>query len=796
MAIIYKNPMPMSGALFVENPRRNKRKSAAVVRRNYAKDRLVRKYSNMSLKQIKDLKSSNYSEFQKLFAEAERKEALSDYKKRGKAFRSGLKKSASARKSASEFFSSASERAKYLGADSAKKTKKTKTKRKGATTAKQSRSSSSKRATQFKVAGGLSKAMAKKLSIGERNKLASSLMSELGVTRKEAHAMIKAGRLGGVAFDVDAGKKVQEVIKAARRNNPKRKRSSMKSNPVSETVLRRLQKKAGKAITGRKYKSASARLKAYHRELKKLLKEAHGYSTASKKKRKASSKKTTSKKRSSKKTTSRKPRTMSQAMSEAAILKEAKRVVDASGSAYTNEKLRQRAIERVAKKLRAAQGAVFGKGGGATFGKGKRKAATSAKRKTRSSSKRKSTSRKLSDWQKKLKILGGRGFTPGQIRELAQRMTLKETREYVKTVSRRKYDVKKRGYKKARAQRLALPGAIQHPILGEIAVRNNPAILSLTNALGSVQSFVGGIPIVRTVAPLIAPLALGAGVYYVHQVAEPYVMPLVTKVGGVVARVPVVGRAVPFLLTKPYTMTGIAAYALMMGLDRYGLISKTDARMVGYTAVAMGIGLDLSLKPFAEAAAAVESQLAVADEASAQEEIAVDSADAMGAVHMGAVHMGAVHMGRLAVDEDYFDASFGDAYAAGDDMHPEEISAVIAGRRYFKHKFGQSPRRLSSKQSIYSRHAGRQGHRFGWLIKMVGFANFQKIAALPPHQRRQVIGRLRQQAIQSLPKVIAQVQAAQPALETASLPIDGAANAVGGVDGIQYGALMFAGNGY
>jgi hypothetical protein len=79
---------------------------------------------------------------------------------------------------------------------------------------------------------------------------------------------------------------------------------------------------------------------------------------------------------------------------------------------------------------------------------------------------------------------------------------------------------------------------------------------------------------------------------------------------------------------------------------------------------------------------------------------------------------------------------------------------------------------------------------------MIGFANFQKIAALPPHQRRQVIGRLRQQAIQSLPKIIAEAQAAQPALETASLPIDGAANAVGGVDGIQYGALMFAGNGY
>ena len=79
---------------------------------------------------------------------------------------------------------------------------------------------------------------------------------------------------------------------------------------------------------------------------------------------------------------------------------------------------------------------------------------------------------------------------------------------------------------------------------------------------------------------------------------------------------------------------------------------------------------------------------------------------------------------------------------------------------------------------------------------MVGFANFQKIAALPPHQRRQVIARLRKKAMAAVPQAIAAAQAAQPALESASLPIDGASNGAGGVDGANYGALMFAGNGY
>ena len=50
--------------------------------------------------------------------------------------------------------------------------------------------------------------------------------------------------------------------------------------------------------------------------------------------------------------------------------------------------------------------------------------------------------------------------------------------------------------------------------------------------------------------------------------------------------------------------------------------------------------------------------------------------------------------------------------------------------------------------------ARKHGHRWGWLVKLVGFQGMQKIAALPPYQRRQVIHGLRQRALASLPALL------------------------------------------
>jgi hypothetical protein len=102
-----------------------------------------------------------------------------------------------------------------------------------------------------------------------------------------------------------------------------------------------------------------------------------------------------------------------------------------------------------------------------------------------------------------------------------------------------------------------------------------------------------------------------------------------------------------------------------------------------------------------------------------------------------------------------------------------------------------------------SRHAGREGHRWGWLIKLVGMDKAQQIAALSPEKRVEVIARLRKAALESLANSLnaaavqttAQVAPAQnllPAPQDAGLDLTGAVGAASGA----YGATMYAGGGY
>ena len=79
---------------------------------------------------------------------------------------------------------------------------------------------------------------------------------------------------------------------------------------------------------------------------------------------------------------------------------------------------------------------------------------------------------------------------------------------------------------------------------------------------------------------------------------------------------------------------------------------------------------------------------------------------------------------------------------------------------------------------------------------MIGFENFQKIASLPPKRREIVISQLQKQAIASIPALVQAQQAQNASLETASLPVQGAMNGVQGFQGVGYGAMMFAGQGY
>ena len=114
---------------------------------------------------------------------------------------------------------------------------------------------------------------------------------------------------------------------------------------------------------------------------------------------------------------------------------------------------------------------------------------------------------------------------------------------------------------------------------------------------------------------------------------------------------------------------------------------------------------------------------------------------------------GAIGEGMGAIGEgmgdagDYGDAEMADAYYSGADLDGYEGEAAMYGAHAYRSTFGAPPKRASRVVSPFSRHAGRRGHRWGWLIKAVGYERFQAIAAMEPEARCALIAELRKQAM-------------------------------------------------
>ncbi|MEY3021404.1 MAG: hypothetical protein RIS86_602 [Planctomycetota bacterium] len=121
----------------------------------------------------------------------------------------------------------------------------------------------------------------------------------------------------------------------------------------------------------------------------------------------------------------------------------------------------------------------------------------------------------------------------------------------------------------------------------------------------------------------------------------------------------------------------------------------------------------------------------------------------------GVMGEGGMDYGAACMSE-YADAETADASDSGADFSEEEGQALMDGPRAWFRRFGRAPRRIMGVRGAKSRHAGRAGHRWGWLIKLVGMERAAKIAALPPAKRLKVIAALRQQAIDSLSTLMAQ----------------------------------------
>jgi hypothetical protein len=161
-----------------------------------------------------------------------------------------------------------------------------------------------------------------------------------------------------------------------------------------------------------------------------------------------------------------------------------------------------------------------------------------------------------------------------------------------------------------------------------------------------------------------------------------------------------------------------------------------------------------------------------------------------------AYQLGAIAEGDAG--DEYGQASLGDAFYSGADFDLGEGQALVNGRRSWAGRYGHPPRRIGRMGGVRgsaSHLASKPGHRWGWLIKMIGWKNVQALAAMPPKQRVGTIKKLRENALstfQQLQAQAVQVEAAA-APELAPVTADGA-DGVAGAFG-AYGATVFSGQG-
>jgi len=291
-------------------------------------------------------------------------------------------------------------------------------------------------------------------------------------------------------------------------------------------------------------------------------------------------------------------------------------------------------------------------------------------------------------------------------------------------------------------------------------------------------------------------LAYTGGTAVTVGVAHAYLAPMISEfVVEQGSKIPVVGEYVAKVgEMAPYTVTGLLAGAVVAGA---------------------GAALNLSPMLYGSAAVLALTSGVVMDTVGAVGAMRSEGGDMAGIAYSGLAYSGVAvqnpgysgvavqNPGYGAMEDEqvvmaeYGDAQESDAYMSGDDFDDEEGQALIDGPRAFFLRFGRPARTATRMRGPYSRHAGKRGHRWAWLVKLVGFRKAAEIAALPADRRLGVIAALRKQAVESLPALMAKqatvAQIAQNNTYSVNMA-DAGAEGASGASG--YGALVYAGAGY
>ena len=316
-----------------------------------------------------------------------------------------------------------------------------------------------------------------------------------------------------------------------------------------------------------------------------------------------------------------------------------------------------------------------------------------------------------------------------------------------------------RGLRVANPRRRKNPG---HRSLGALALRKNTRMrkngaLSIPlNLFDRAANMLARVPVVGGIAkyvPTAGVFASAAAIhYFVMRGLGPKLPEYGEMAGGLIGQGEY-GYKVGMAAQKVgYTIGGMAvATALGMG-NRYlpkFFPSKTAAATFGTAAVGAGVFLDVMdyLRGRDESEASMDADFTAGGDMSG---LAYTGGELNG-MHMNGAHMNGLaytggDLNGLALTKDYAGAHFGDAEFSGHDFDAAEGQSMMQGPSAYHARFGPPVKRGIMNRMGRSPMAGRHGHRWGWLVKMVGFQRAGQIAAMSPQNRVAMIAKLRAQA--------------------------------------------------
>lgn len=266
--------------------------------------------------------------------------------------------------------------------------------------------------------------------------------------------------------------------------------------------------------------------------------------------------------------------------------------------------------------------------------------------------------------------------------------------------------------------------------------------------LAPIKSLISKIPFVgHPVAQALGYIAFGAAAGATHY----YGLKAVRYVGGMLPA-PVQSFARSYLAPVGYSLTGVLANFAIQRLP-IPFISDDQKRKLGIAAMIAGGVLDAYRAVKGQSSDLGDSDFSDFGDSDFGDGGAYDVVPlggiGMDGIAMGAIGMGAIGMGAMDAG-DYSDACAADAQYCGPDLNAHEGEAAMYGAPAYRRMFGPPAVVHSRSVTRHSRHAGKPGHRWAWLVKLIGWDRFGKLAAMEPNARVALLAQLRTQALSAV----------------------------------------------